>query len=160
MSMNLIVLQGRLTKDPELKTTPNGVSVAVAGVAVDRYAKAGEEKKCDFFDVQAWRKTGEFLCKYFHKGDAVLIRGQMQSRTWQDKETGKNRVGWNVVADELFFAGKKEAADTSGTGWADEAARMTPVTLGPDVDFTTPRASQPDFTARDYEELDNTDLPF
>ena len=144
MSMNLIVLQGRLTKDPELKTTPNGVTVAVAGVAVDRYAKAGEEKKCDFFDVQAWRKNGEFLCKYFHKGDAVLIRGQMQSRTWQDKETGKNRVGWNVVADALFFCGGK----------SENAVHRTP-----DVPYSEPAYADP---AGDFAIVDDAsaDLPF
>lgn len=111
--LNNVVLMGRLTKAPELKQTPQGVSVATFSLAVDRNYSKGEEKQTDFINIIAWRNTADFVSKYFTKGQLVAVRGRLQTRTWQD-QNGQKRYATDVVADEVFFAeskGKTEQAD-------------------------------------------------
>ena len=98
---------GRLVSDPELKTTPSGVSVTTFRIAVDRnYVKSGEERKADFFDIVCWRQTAEFVCRYFGKGSLIAVEGQLQSRTYQAKD-GSNRYVVEVVADNVSFTGER-----------------------------------------------------
>lgn len=98
---------GRLTADPELKTTNSGVSVVSFSVAVDRnFVKQGEERQTDFIDVVAWRGTAEFVSKYFHKGSMIAIQGSMQTRMYEDKN-GNKRKAFEVVADNVSFCGSK-----------------------------------------------------
>lgn len=105
--MNQIMLKGRLVHTPEIKQTPNGVTVTNISIAVNRtFAKQGEERQADFFDITAWRGTGEFIAKYFQKGQEIIVIGEMQSRKYVDKE-GKNRTAWNVIADKVEFCGSK-----------------------------------------------------
>jgi single-strand DNA-binding protein len=107
MSLNSVVLMGRLCSDPELKTTQSGVSVTSFNIAVDRsYVKQGEERKTDFFTIICWRSTAEFVCKYFRKGYLIALEGQLQSRTYQDK-SGNNRTVVEVVTDQVSFTGEK-----------------------------------------------------
>ena len=111
--LNNVVLMGRLTKDPELKQTPQGVSVAQFSLAVDRNYSKGEEKQTDFINIIAWRSTADFVSKYFTKGQFIAVRGRLQTRTWQD-QSGQKRYATDVVADEVFFAesrGKTEQTD-------------------------------------------------
>lgn len=108
MSINRVVLMGRLVSDPELKTTNTGVSVTSVRIAVDRtYVKAGEERQADFFDVVSWRSTAEFVCRNFSKGSLIAIDGQLQSRTYQAKD-GSNRTVIEIVADSVSFTGEKK----------------------------------------------------
>lgn len=107
--LNSVVLMGRLTKDPDLKQTPQGVSVATFSLAVDRNYSKGEEKQTDFINITAWRSTADFVAKYFTKGQLVAIRGRLQTRTWQD-QSGQKRYTTDVVADEVFFAESKGTA--------------------------------------------------
>lgn len=100
--LNLMILQGRLTKEPELRTTGSGVNVASFTVAVERDYQSGGEKQTDFIDCVAWRGTGEFVSKYFHKGSMIVVSGKLQSRKWQDRD-GNNRVNWEVNADSVYF---------------------------------------------------------
>lgn len=100
--LNHITLMGRLTKEPELRTTQSGVNVASFTVAVDRDYQSGGEKQTDFIECVAWRGTGEFVSKYFHKGSMIVVSGKLQSRKWQDRE-GNNRVNWEVNADSVYF---------------------------------------------------------
>lgn len=100
--LNLMILQGRLTKEPELRTTQSGVNVASFTVAVERDYQNGGEKQTDFIDCVAWRGTGEFVSKYFHKGSMIVVSGKLQSHKWQDRE-GNNRVSWEVNADSVYF---------------------------------------------------------
>ena len=87
MSINTAVIMGRLTADPELKTTASGLSVLSFSVAVDRnYQKEGEERAVDFITVVAWRKTAEFVSKYFHKGSMIAVEGSIQTRKYEDKD--------------------------------------------------------------------------
>ena len=106
-SFNKVILMGRLTADPELKQTPNGVSVTSFRIAVDsRYSK----DECYFITIVAWRQTAEFICKYFTKGSAIIICGELQTRSWKDAD-GKNRYATEVVASEVSFAESKKASD-------------------------------------------------
>ena len=105
--LNRVVLMGRIVADPELKTTGSGISVTTFRMAVDRnYAKQGEERKADFFDVVCWRNTAEFVCRYFAKGSMIAVEGQLQSRTYQAKD-GSNRYVVEVVADSVSFTGER-----------------------------------------------------
>lgn len=99
---NLVVLTGRLTADPELKNTPNGVSVCNFSIAVERRYKQGEERQADFINVVAWRNSAEFVCKYFNKGSMIGIEGSIQTRKYQDKD-GNNRTAFEVVANNVQF---------------------------------------------------------
>ena len=84
--LNVVALMGRLVADPELKTTQSGNSVCTFRVAVDRsYAPQGEERQADFITVTAWRKTAEFICKYFQKGSMISVQGRLETRQYQDK---------------------------------------------------------------------------
>ena len=107
---------GRLTAEPELKTTSSGISVASFNIAVDRnYCKQGEEKETDFIAIVAWRNTAEFICKYFAKGQLIALEGSLQTRTYQDRD-GNNRTVTEVVADNVFFTGdKREKNNTQAT---------------------------------------------
>lgn len=105
--LNSVVIMGRLTAGPELKTTPSGVSVTSFSVAVERnYAPKGQDRETDFINVVAWRQTAEFICKYFGKGAMIAIEGSIQTRKYQDKN-GNNRTAVDVVANQVSFCGSK-----------------------------------------------------
>jgi single-strand DNA-binding protein len=105
--LNNAVIMGRLTKDPELKTTANGISVTSFTIAVDRkFNKQGEEKQADFIDIIAWRGTAEFISKYFRKGSMIAVQGSIQTRMYEDKN-GNKRKAVEIVADEVSFCGDK-----------------------------------------------------
>jgi len=112
--MNVAILMGRLTADPELRHTTSGIAVTSFSIAVDRYTKAGEEKKVDFINIVAWRHTAEFVANYFRKGQLVAIEGSIQARKYQDKE-GNNRTAFEVVANNVHFAEAKR--DNGGSGY-------------------------------------------
>ncbi len=117
--LNSIIIMGRLTADPELRSTSSGLSVTSFTVAVDRgYVKAGEEKKADFIPVVAWRQTADFVSKYFRKGSMIAVQGSLQSRSYEDKN-GNKRVAYEIIADQVSFCGSK--AD-SGTGSYDSVS--------------------------------------
>ena len=111
--LNHIDLMGRLTRDPELRHTPNGKSVASLTLAVDRdYTAPGAEKETDFIDVVLWGNAADFASKYFSKGRMAAVSGRLQIRNWQDKDGNKRRSA-EVVADRIYFAdSKKETAET------------------------------------------------
>lgn len=120
MSLNQVVLMGRLTRDPELKSTQSGVNVTNFTLAVDRsYAKAGTERETDFLDCVAWRGTAEFVSRHFKKGMQVAVSGRIQTRKWKDQQD-QRRVSVEIVVDEAFFADSKRdtAVDrTEPRGW-------------------------------------------
>ena len=113
--LNNCVFLGRLTHDPELKTTNSGISVCTFTIAVDRDFKQGDEKVADFIPVTAWRHTAEFVSKYFTKGSAAVVVGRLQSRKYTDKD-GNNRTAYDVVSDNVYFAEKKRSGDSGTTG--------------------------------------------
>ena len=112
---NLVVLTGRLTADPELKTTQSGLSVTSFSVAVNRPYRTGEEQQTDFINVVAWRKTAEFIAKYFKKGNMIGIEGSIQTRKYTDKN-GNNRTAFEVVVNNAqFVESKRDSAASQGS---------------------------------------------
>ena len=112
---NLVVLTGRLTADPELRYTANNTPVTSFSIAVSRRYKAGEEAQADFINIVAWRQTAEFVTKYFQKGSMIGIEGSIQTRRYVDKETGKNRTAFEVIANNVqFVESKRDAAPAQG----------------------------------------------
>ena len=115
--LNKVILMGRLTADPELRYTKSEVPVTAFSLAVNRDFKGQNgEAPVDFIDIVCWRHTAEFASNYFRKGQQVAVCGQLQTRTWQDKE-GHNRKSIEVVAESVYFAeGKKGDSPKTGNG--------------------------------------------
>jgi single-strand DNA-binding protein len=105
MAFNLVVLTGRLTSDPELKTTANNVAVTSFNIAVDR--GYGDNKQTDFITLVAWRKTAELITKHFRKGSLIGIEGSIQTRNYEDKN-GNKRTAFEVVVDNVQFLESKK----------------------------------------------------
>lgn len=105
--LNRTIIMGRLTKDPELRRTKSGVSVASFTLAVDRDFKASDgTRETDFIDCVAWRNSAEFVCKYFSKGQLAVVDGRLQIQNWTDQE-GNNRRNAQVVVDSVYFSDSK-----------------------------------------------------
>ena len=158
MGLNVVALLGRLVAEPELRHTPSGVATCTFRIAVDRiYSKDGE-RKADFIDIVTWRKTAEFVCKYFCKGSLIAVNGSLQTRSYEDKN-GNRRTAYEVAADNVHkvnwnevpregplggFAGEK----TSG---GEGKASFTPAAGNVDI-----KDGPDDFAVIDSDE----DLPF
>lgn len=99
-SINQVILMGRLTRDPEMRTTTSGKSITSFSLAVDR---GGQSEQTDFFDVTAWEKLAELVNQYLSKGRRCLVQGRLQQDSWDDKETGKKRSKIVVVATDVTF---------------------------------------------------------
>ena len=134
--LNKVILMGRLTADPELRSTTGGVDVANFTLAVERNrASKGTERQTDFLDCVAWRGTAEFVSRYFKKGMQVAVTGRIQTRKWKDQNDQK-RVSVEIVVDEAFFADSKREPAT-GAGMDDRgraAANWAYETLSADED--------------------------
>jgi single-strand DNA-binding protein len=112
MSLNRVVLVGRITRTPELKYTPAGAPVVSFSIAVDRFTKDEAGKyETDFFNVTAWRKTAEFVSQYLPKGRLISIDGRLQTRSWVDQATGMKRSAVEIVADNVDPVGPKPASE-------------------------------------------------
>lgn len=126
--LNRIILIGRLTKDPELRYTPNGVAVASFSLAVERARKnAKGEKETDFFEVVAWRQLGELCANYLSKGKLAAVDGELHMRTYEGQD-GQKRKAVEVVADNVRFLSPK---DSSGSN-----TFSSPVSLGNEISFS------------------------
>lgn len=130
-NLNKVILGGRLTADPELKTTPSGVSVTSFTVAVNRRfgGKDNEQPQADFFNVTAWRATAEFITKHFRKASSICIMGSIQMRSWVDQQ-GQKRFATEIVADEAYFVDSKNenplAVQNMAQVYASPAAAQSP----------------------------------
>ena len=113
--LNKVILTGRLTATPELKTTTGGISVTTFSIAVQRqYKSADGSDPTDFINIVAWRSTAEFITRFFEKGQLIAIVGSIQTRNYEDK-TGAKRTAVEVVADEAqFVESKRDAAAAAG----------------------------------------------
>jgi single-strand DNA-binding protein len=111
-SINQVILLGRLTRDPEQRTTTSGKTIVSFSLAVDR---VGQDDSADFFEVTAWEKLGELVMQYLGKGRRVLVQGRLRQDSWDDKETGKKRSRIEVTAtDVTFLDGPSDGAKQSG----------------------------------------------
>jgi len=99
-SINQVILMGRLTRDPEQRTTSGGKTIASFSIAVDR---GGDSDAADFFEITAWEKLGELVIQYLGKGRRVLVQGRLRQDSWDDKETGKKRSRVEVTATDVTF---------------------------------------------------------
>lgn len=114
-SINQVILMGRLTRDPETRTTSSGKTIVSFSLAVDR---GGQEDQADFFDVTAWEKLGELVAQYLSKGRRCLVQGRLRQDSWDDKETGKKRNKVEVVAtDVTFLDGPAGEGGNSGSSY-------------------------------------------
>ncbi len=111
-SINQVILMGRLTRDPEQRTTPSGKTVVRFSIAVDRQ---GSEDATDFFDVTAWEKLGELVTQYLGKGRRVLVQGRLRQDSWDDKESGKKRSRVEVVASDVTFLDGPNGGDSGSS---------------------------------------------
>ena len=107
--LNVVVLMGRLTADPELKRTASDIAVTSFSIAVDRGANKQGERVADFINIVAWRHTAEFICKYFRKGSMIAIEGSLQTRNYEDKN-GNKRTAYEIVADTVHLCGNKTSS--------------------------------------------------
>ena len=121
--LNSVVLMGRLTADPELKYTPSNIAVTAFKIAVDRsYSGNNRERQTDFISVVAWRKTAEFITRYFTKGQMIAVEGSIQTRNYEDK-SGNRRTAVEVVVSNVSFCGDKQQETSSAAfGGIDESA--------------------------------------
>ena len=127
--LNHITIMGRLTRDPEMRTTQSGVAVASFTLAVDRDfgGRDGGEKQTDFIDCTAWRHTAEFVSKYFSKGRMAVVSGRLQIDNYTDND-GNKRKAAKVIADNIYFGDSKKDGATGGQ--SDDAASLTPAPSG------------------------------
>lgn len=139
--INNVVIMGRLTNAPELKSTMGGSKVTSFTVAVERkYKAAGEERQTDFIDCVAWNGTAEFITSYFNKGSMIAVIGNIQTRNYEDKN-GNKRKSVEVVIENVSFCGSK--SETSN--------QTAPAAANANVDIE----------ADDFEEIgENDDVPF
>ena len=150
-NFNKVILGGRLTADPELKTTPSGIAVTTFTVAVNRRfgGKNGEDAQADFFNVTAWSQTAEFITKFFRKASSICVVGSIQTRTWE--KDGVKHYATEIVADEAYFVDAKnempQGASTSPAGKPNAAQAGTYI---PDA-YAAPAA--PSAVLGDEEEL-------
>ena len=116
-SFNQVIIIGRLTADPELKQSKTGTNVCSFSLAVDRKFKKDGEPSCDFFECVAWRERAEFVCKYFKKGNQILIQGELQNRSWTDKNGQKRTTTEIIVNGSGFVDSKKDEQGENGASY-------------------------------------------
>lgn len=150
-SFNKVILMGRLTADPEAKQTQSGVAVTSFTLAVDRKGKTGDDKQCDFITIVAWRQTAEFICKYFKKGQAMLVCGELQTRSWQDNN-GNKRSATEVVASEATFCESKKDGEGNNTASNNQS--------GSTGKFSPPAYIPQSYIQPNLENVKDEDLPF
>lgn len=132
--LNKAILVGRLTKDPELRSTQSGVSVVSFSVAVTRsYARQGEERQTDFINCVAFRNTADFISRYFSKGSMIGVDGSIQTRTWDDQEGKRHWVTEVMVNEAHFVESKRDSAAAGGTAAPVGDGADLPMEFGPDA---------------------------
>jgi single-strand DNA-binding protein len=155
--LNKVFLMGRLTRDPELRTSQSGIPVTSFGIAVDRrFAKQGEEKQTDFFNVVCFRQQAEFVKKYFVKGQLVCIVGSVQTRT-VDGNDGRKTTYTDIVADEVHFTGDKRENSGQQSG---AAYRPSPDDYLPPAYSSQPSSSAPPAADDGFMTVEDDQLPF
>ena len=135
---NHVILMGRLTRDPDLRTTQSGITMCRFSMAVDRsFTRQGEERQTDFFEVTAWKHTAEFVSRYFSRGQMIFVAGRLQNNNYEDKN-GVKHYAQVIVADSVSFCGDKRQTGSSGeqppkpapSKAAPQASQPQPVELG------------------------------
>ena len=146
-NFNKVILGGRLTADPELRQTPQGIAVTSFSIAVNRpYSRSAEQQQADFINCVAWRSTAEFITRYFRKGSSICVTGALQNRTWTDQQ-GQKRYATDVVVSEANFVDSRNESGFTPAPAADG--------------YSAPAYSSTEEEAPKFEELSSDDdLPF
>ena len=149
--LNKIILSGRLVRDPEMRTTQSGKSIASFTLAVDRdFAPQGQKKETDFINCTAWNGTADFMSRYFSKGSMATVCGSLQIQNYTDRD-GNKRTSPNVNVENVYFAGEKRAEKSDSGENSRSAAK------GEGAYSSKPAAKQ---TFEEMEEATDDDLPF
>lgn len=137
--LNTITIMGRLTRSPELKTTPSGASVTNFTLAVERDFKNKEtgERETDFIDCTAWRGTADFVTRYFTKGSMAVVSGRLQFREYTDKDGNKRRAA-EVVAENVYFGESNNGNRGAENGDNYQTGGWTEVPDGEGLPFDLP----------------------
>lgn len=130
-SINQVILMGRLTRDPEQRTTTTGKTIANFSIAVDR---AGQDDQADFFDITAWEKLGDLAIQYLNKGRRVLVQGRLRQDSWDDKETGKKRSRIEVTATDITFLDGPSGDNQGGAPRTDSSSNKSKDVVIEDID--------------------------
>lgn len=118
-TLNNVSVQGRLSRDPELRYTPNGKAVCSISIFLEN-SFATKENTGGFIDVTIFASNAEFVEKHFVKGDAILICGSLKHDSWLDKETNKNRSKWSIIANSVHFCGGKKNEQNDNAGYTQQ----------------------------------------
>lgn len=166
-NLNKVIIGGRLTDTPVLKTTPSGIPVTTFTVAVNRRfgGKSGEDAQADFFNVTAWRQTAEFITKFFRKASSICVVGSIQTRTWMD-QNGQKRFATEIVADEAYFVNAKnempQGASASPAGQPNAAGNgyAAPANYAPQGGSYASQGYAAPAPATKFEDVTEEELPF
>ena len=166
--MNKVILIGRLTRDPEMRTTPSGVATTSFSIAVQRnYANAQGDREADFINCVAWRKQAENIAKYCTKGSQVAVDGRIQTRNY-DAQDGTKRYVTEVIADNVTFLGGRSTSSESSSYAANNYNNvsntndsMSSNNFGGSNDIVTTNLSEDPYANMGSEvALSDDDLPF
>lgn len=158
--LNRVILMGRLTAEPDYRTTPSGVSMVRFSLAVDRDFKSQNgERQTDFFNIIAWRSTADFVSRYFHKGQLVALQGSIQANNYTDRE-GNKRTSYDIVADQVYFAeGKRDGGQQNNYDYS-RYDQMTPPPAQAAPSYGEPASSYQSGNDGDFTPVADDDLPF
>lgn len=149
--LNKIILQGRLARDPEMRTTQSGKSIASFTLAVERdFAPQGQQKETDFINCTAWNGTADFVAKYFSKGSMATLCGSLQIQSYTDRD-GNKRSAPNVNIENVYFAGEKRAEKSK------DSEKNKSTAKGKSAYSSKPAAKQ---TFEEMEDATDDELPF
>lgn len=160
-NFNEVILGGRLTADPELKTTQSGLAVTTFTIAINRRgAKDGAEQKADFIVCTAWRQTAELITKFFRKGSCICVTGALQSRSWNDKD-GQKRFATEVLVDSVHFVDSKAESSAQDAFNAHQTYTSVYEGVATRPNVGTPPVPSQTATQPQFETLGNDEeLPF
>jgi single-strand DNA-binding protein len=168
MDLNKAMIIGRLTRDPEMRSTPQGVNVTSFAVATN--SRFGQKDQVEYHNIVAWRKLGEIANQYLKKGSQVYIEGRIQSRTWQGND-GQQKNRTEIVADNMIMLGSAGGRNAGGAAAAGGFAGNSDSGNGPSGNGGTAGDTQGDFLTEEMptiqqgeqnsdEEITVEDIPF
>lgn len=158
MDLNKVMLIGRLTRDPEARTTPQGATVTNFSLATNRVwkdAQGTQQDRTEYHNIVAWRKLGEICAQYLAKGRQVYIEGHLQTRSWDDQQSGKKQYRTEIVANNMIMLGSR--ADNAGPGTSRPAAQPQPE---PAMAAAAKDLPAEDLTKAGEEDIRIEDIPF
>ena len=160
--LNRVILMGRLTAEPDYRTTQSGAAMARFTLAVERdFTGQNNERQTDFLDVIVWRQRADFVSKYFHKGQLVAVQGSIQVSNYTDRE-GNKRRSWDIVADQVYFAeGKRDNGYQNNYDYS-RYDQMTPppAQQAHQSNYSEPSSSFQSGDEGDFTPVADDDLPF